>query len=202
MRFKVFIKNYTALTIGGGAEGRTDISLNDLIIPPSSIKGSMRTAINKFLPQNYTSCGKIRPEEITEKHKELGKPCDVCLLFGYPKSRDIGCFTINIVTDLEKLDKVSFTRVAIDDKTQKAVEGGLFSQEAISPESEVVIEVNFRDSCRERMLKLLLYSLSALRLWRLGRNAMIDLKIENICEKYKCDEEMKKIVTNLENYLW
>ncbi|BFH74740.1 RAMP superfamily CRISPR-associated protein [Sulfurisphaera javensis] len=206
MKFKVWIKNYTSLTIGGGSEGKADISISDLVIPPSSIKGAMRTAINFYLKETdlknkYSSCYEIRPDKIKERHSN-GKPCDVCKLFGYPDSKDIGCFTINVVTDVEKLPKYVLTRVSIEDKTQKAKEGALFSQETIPPENEIEIEIDFR--CDDNhMLKLLLYSLSALRLWRLGRNSLIDLKVEDICQKVNnCDNEMREIFNSLKDYMW
>jgi len=201
---RVTLKNLSSLTVGGGSTiSSIDIPLNPLILPASTIKGAMRTAVHNaieyLLPEGekkYTSCGEIKPEKI--------KPCDVCSLFGYPNSRDTGCFTIEIDEEkLQKSKKTYITRVAIDDKTQIASEGSLFTQEVIPPNNEFSFSIFYR--CDLRLFKLLLYSILALRYWRLGRNSMVDVKVENageICKSIQCDDEVKSILSQLSSYMW
>ena len=201
MEFGLVVKNLTSLTVGGGSSiGAVDIPLNPMVLPTSTIKGVLRTAVHNYLPNGYSSCGRIEPEEIKKAHKGKG-PCDVCTLFGYPDYRDSGCFTLTV--DVPSVKKYKVTRVKIDDKTQRSEEGALFTQEVVSPNTEFEVTVYFRDSCGEKMLKLLLYSVLALRLWRIGRNAMVDVKLkDDICRKVKCDQEMKDIVSSLSEYMW
>ncbi|AAY81341.1 RAMP superfamily CRISPR-associated protein [Sulfolobus acidocaldarius] len=201
MEFKMRIKNLTSLTIGGGSViVGTDIPFSELEIPSSSIKGVLRTAVTQFLPQGFTSCNEVEPKMIRQAHR--GKePCDVCQLFGYPDARTEGC--VNFMVETKDLKKYRLMRVSIEDKTQKAKEGALFSQEVVKPGTEVVVNVIYRDNCGERLLKLLLSSVLALRYWRLGRNALVDVKLEeDLCKRVKCDPEMGKIVGLLTNYMW
>lgn len=199
---KVTLKNLSSLTIAGGSTISTiDIPLNPFTLPASSIKGTMRTAIHnviqvlKLLPEDkYTSCGEVEPEKI--------KPCDVCNLFGYPNSKSSGCFTIE-VDKVVKDNRTYITRVSIDDKKQIVNEGSLFNQEVIPPNNEFLFSIYYR--CDMRLFKLLLYSLLALRYWRLGRNSMIDVKVNNvdeICKSVQCDSETKEILSQLSNYMW
>lgn len=201
MEFKVAIKNLSFLTVGGGSGiGAVDIPLNPLILPSSTVKGVLRTAITNYLPPNYSSCGKIEPDEIKEEHKGKGV-CDVCKLFGYPDSKDLPCFTLAV--KIPEVNRYRVTRVKINDRTQRSEDKGLFTQEVIPANTEFEVTVYFRDSCGDRMLKLLLYSFLALRYWRMGRSAMVDVKLkEDLCSKVKCDQEMKEIVTSLTEYLW
>ncbi|QPG48915.1 hypothetical protein HFC64_02205 [Saccharolobus solfataricus] len=197
---KVSMRNLSSLTIAGGSTiSSIDIPLNPLGVPPSTIKGTMRTAVHNLLPNGYTSCGEVEPESIREAHKN--GVCDVCKLFGYPDSLT-GCFTIEV----SKTDyRTSYiTRVSIDDKTQRAKEGSLFTQQIILPNSDISFTVYY--NCNdERLFKLLLYSILDLRYWRLGRNTMIDVKVNNveeICKSVKCDEEINGILNQLSRYLW
>jgi CRISPR/Cas system CSM-associated protein Csm3 (group 7 of RAMP superfamily) len=180
-----------------------DIGFNDMGIPGSSIKGSMRTAISWAIREglsNFTSCGEIRPEKIEEAHKQKGV-CDVCKLFGYP-----GHEGILRVSSIKVDKKETLTRVSINDSTNTAKEEALFKQEVVPPDSEFTFEIDLNTKdCK--MLELTLLSLYFLRLWRLGRGAMIDLKVENIKEYPKdcpseTEEEIKKIMKELGEWLW
>lgn len=186
------------LTIGGSTTfSLTDNPLHPMVVPPSSIKGTLRTAISNFLPKGYTSCNGTSPEEIMKAHEREGV-CDVCKLFGYP-NHESDCIKIEVV-GAQKLDRLIVTRVSINDKTQTAEKGKLFSSEAVKPLSEFEVKIYFNEKCGDRLLKLLLYSLLALRLWRLGRNAMIDLKL--VYEGSPKDDEMRVLLDRLSNYLW
>ncbi|QGA53984.1 hypothetical protein GFS03_05035 [Sulfolobus sp. E5-1-F] len=197
---KVSMKNLGSLTIAGGSTiSSIDIPLNPLGVPPSTIKGAMRTAVHNLLPKGFTSCGEIEPESIKEAHKN--GICDVCKLFGYPDSLT-SCFTIEVSQANYRVSHI--TRVSIDDKTQKAKEGSLFTQQIILPNSDISFTIHY--NCNdERLFKLLLYSILGLRYWRLGRNTMVDVKVNNveeICKTVRCDDEIKGILNQLSKYLW
>ncbi|ACP37673.1 RAMP superfamily CRISPR-associated protein [Saccharolobus islandicus] len=197
---KVSMKNLASLTIAGGSTiSSIDIPLNPLGIPPSSIKGAMRTAVHNLLPKGYTSCGEVEPESIKKAHEK--GICDVCKLFGYPDSLT-SCFTIEVSHADYRISYL--TRVSIDDKTQKVKEGSLFTQEVILPNNNISFTIYY--TCNdERLFKLLLYSILDLRYWRLGRNTMVDVKVNNvedICKGIKCDDEIKGILNQLSSYLW
>lgn len=197
---KVSLKNLSSLTIAGGsAISSIDIPLNPMTMPASSIKGAMRTAVSYainvlHLLQGYTSCGEIRPEKLDR--------CDVCSLFGYPNARDSGCFVIE-VNEKKDVKKTYITRISINDKTQTANKGSLFTQEIVPANEEFSFVIYYR--CDLRLFKLLLYSLLALRYWRLGRNSMVDVKVNNaeeICKSVNCDDETKAILSQLSSYMW
>ncbi|MBP1358192.1 MAG: hypothetical protein JZD40_06890 [Sulfolobus sp.] len=207
IRLEVEAKNLSSLTIGGTSYNITvDTPFNSLGIPPSTIKGVMRTAINFFLDmtlEKFTSCRQVEPGLIKESHKE---PCDVCTLYGYPDSPE-GKVTVEVKTKVE--EKFVLQRVRINDKTNIAEEGALFSQEVIKPETALHFNVYYRGSKNDRLFKLLLYSLLALRLWRIGRNSMIDLKVKRAEEfinggwkEFNIEEVDKEIGKALKRYLW
>ncbi|AOL17557.1 hypothetical protein BFU36_00060 [Sulfolobus sp. A20] len=191
------------MTIAGGSTiGIVDIPFNELGIPSSSLRGVMRTAVSNLLPNGFTSCGEIEPNRMRKAHGS--SPCDVCRLYGYPDSKDGGCFTILMDQVVE--EKHLITRVSIDDKTQKAKDGSLFTQQIIKPGREFKAKIIYRCEDDIKLFNLLLYSLSALRYWRLGRNAMVDVKVltkkEEVCNKVKCNDETEKLLDFLSDYLW
>ncbi|WP_216604156.1 RAMP superfamily CRISPR-associated protein [Acidianus sp. RZ1] len=193
LRFK--IKNLSSLTVGGtSASATVDTPFSSLGIPGSTIKGVMRTAVSNMVSsgilKGYTSCNEIEPEMIIMKHKKMGGDCDVCKLFGYPEVEG-RLFVGNIRLTKEKF---KLTRVSIEDKTGKAKEGGLFSQEVIKPgeefEGEVILDLaGLDEESKLKQVKLLLSSILALRFWRFGRGGMIDIKLEEgekICKVIDC----------------
>lgn len=189
MIIRVKARALNSLTVGGGTStGIVDISFNELGIPGSSIKGAMRTAISKAIEEGevtgYTSCGEIEPSKM--------KDCDVCRVFGYPNHEGI----VNVHGVVVK-PKAVLTRVAIDDRTLKAKKGSLFKQEVLKPgtEFEFLVEVKDNATCRE--IKLVLLSLFYLRLWKLGRGGMIDLKVEEFPQG--CDFSD---LESLKRWLW
>jgi Uncharacterized protein predicted to be involved in DNA repair (RAMP superfamily) len=201
VEFKVKLRNLSSLTVGGGdIFGAADVPMNVFDLPASSVKGAMRTAISKFTPQGYTSCGEVRPDKL-----DVGDPCDVCRLFGRTGHWGDSCFTVTQVKTEEGERKELLARVRIDRRSWKASKGGLFTQEVFGPKSEFTFLITYHCDDR-RLLKLLLYSISALRYWRLGRNAMIDLRIEDadsLCREI-CgdDQEMRELITSLGDFIW
>lgn len=209
IKLEVEAKNLSSLTIGGTSHSIVvDTPFNSLGIPSSTIKGVLRTAINFFLPEGegFTSCRQIEPDLITASHGE--KPCDVCMLFGYPGSPE-GLVNVEVKTKIE--EKFVLTRVKINDKTNTAEKEALFSQEVIKPQTTFHFNVYYNGDKKDRLFKLLLYSLLALRLWRIGRNSMVDLRVKRAEEleangkwkEFDIEEEVdKEIGKALKGYLW
>jgi CRISPR/Cas system CSM-associated protein Csm3 (group 7 of RAMP superfamily) len=197
---RVKIKTLNSLTVGLETSfGIVDVGFNQLGIPGSSIKGVMRTAITWTILtgqlNKFTACGEIEPSRISNAH--MKGVCDVCKLFGYPDHA--GKIVINTV---EVKKKHVLRRVSINDETLTAKKNALFVQEVIKPGEEFEINIRLNsNSCRD--MELLLYSLYYMRLWRLGRGGMIDLKVEQFDECVDGDgkdiETLKKV---LSNWLW
>ncbi len=189
MIIKVKAKALSSLTVGGNTSiGSVDVAFNELGIPGSSIKGAMRTAISKAIMEGeikgYTSCGEIEPKKMKE--------CDVCRVFGSPEHEGI----VN-VHGVKLSPQAVLTRVAIDDRTMKAMEKALFKQEVIKPNTEFEFTVEIKDGASCSDIKLILLSLFYLRLWRLGRGGMIDIKVDEFpqgCDFSELDE--------LRRWLW
>ena len=190
MIIKVKAKALSSLTVGGNTSiGSVDIAFNELGIPGSSIKGAMRTAISKAIEEgevkDYTSCGEIEPSKM--------KDCDVCRVFGKPNQEGV----VNVHGVLVTPNAV-LTRVSIDDGNLKAKEGSLFKQEVVKPNTEFEFEVEVKDSASCKEIRLVLLSLFYLRLWRLGRGGMIDLKVEDF-PHINCDFSD---LESLKRWLW
>ncbi|QOJ79812.1 hypothetical protein IG193_08700 [Infirmifilum lucidum] len=181
VRIEVELKPLSSLTVGGSSPSSSaDIPFNRLLVPPSTIKGSMRTAVTALLPDCYTACGEVEPRLIRLRHGKMGGPCDVCKLFGYPDSPG----RVYVTVESQPGEFHLLSRVSIDDERWVAEEKKLFSQQVIKPGETIVVSVamdtrGLGQDEEERLVRLLLYSLHALRLWRLGRGAMVDLRVRS-----------------------
>ncbi|AWR98665.1 RAMP superfamily CRISPR-associated protein [Metallosphaera hakonensis] len=204
MKFKIWIKNLSSLTVGGSTDlGEVDVPMNRMGFPASSVKGAMRTALHRAVKEwgeemkeynlRLTSCGEIDPDFMKRAHR--GKPCDVCNLFGTPSSSVEGrsrvrIYQVEVPNEVHKL-----TRVSIDRKTRTKREGALFSQEVYKPKEVFQFEIELEDP-RDHDLTMVLLSLLYMRYFRVGRGGMIDVKVENPCSN-GCDEFTKKLAERL-----
>ena len=216
MRFNVRVKALTTLCVGGGApEPGIDIAFakritpdgeQEYYIPGSSFKGALRSAACRVAKAyGFSFCGKIDPGELEKVHRN-GEACHVCRLFGYPSRYAGRGWSRLFVSDLEPAAEFKpfiMTRVRIDDRSLRAVEGGLFNLEYIPPGVEFHGEVWLRD-WDEDLLALLILSLAELRLDRFGRASIIDLRVEE-------DEELEKelrgtrwmeLLIDLREWMW
>ncbi|BBD73378.1 hypothetical protein HS1genome_1767 [Sulfodiicoccus acidiphilus] len=210
MRFVVTVRNLSSLTLGGSAVvSHVDVPMNQLGFPPSSLKGVMRTAatvaVREGLARGFTACGEVEPTYLGIAHSD--GPCDVCRLFGYP-----GSMGSKVVVRLTRGEAPTFTltRVSIDDGSGTAEEGKLFTQEVYSPGTQFTFEVDLL-SQDARLRKLLLYSMAVLRTWRVGRNSLVDLRLEGVvnggnlvplCQAVKCDGEETELQEALKEWMW
>jgi CRISPR/Cas system CSM-associated protein Csm3 (group 7 of RAMP superfamily) len=150
----------------------------ELYIPGSTLKGVLRSSasrVSKFY--GFTSCGEVRPEKIDEAHRSNGV-CDVCRLFGYPKSGEQSPLIVSDLVSKKRPETIELTRTRIDDSSLKVAEGALFTIEYVYPKTIFEGTISFLD-VESRLLGLLLLSMAELRLGRFGRGSMIDLMIED-----------------------
>jgi len=177
-----------------------------IYIPGSSLKGVLRSAASRVASSyGFKSCGGVRPEFIEELHKDFGGPCDVCKLFGYPK---VGIPSPLIVSDLKPAEGTlrevfSMTRIRLNDETLKAAEGALFTSEHLGSHVEFSGYVIVLTEDQE-LLGLLCLSIAELRLGRIGRHSIIDIKLEETekLEKLLASSRWRPLVEDLRGWLW
>ncbi len=147
-------------------------------IPGSSFKGALRSASCRIAELfNFKNCGEIDIERIENMHKLMGSICDVCKLFGYPKS---DTSSILKVSDLEPHSNINVqvvTGIRIDDSSGKVVKGALFTSEKLY-NTEFIGEISLNTTDID-LIGLTLLSIAELRLDRFGRRSMIDIIIED-----------------------
>lgn len=175
----------------------------EVYMPGSSLKGALRSAASRVSDAyGYESCKEIRPELIEQKH-DAQDVCDVCKLFGYPKSGAPSPLMVSDLKPMKEVEILEITRVRIDDSSLKASEGALFAMECIPPdtifEGKLILV-----GADQKLLGLLLLSLAELRMDRFGRHSIIDLIIEDATT---LREELKgtpwlTLVDDLKEWLW
>jgi CRISPR/Cas system CSM-associated protein Csm3 (group 7 of RAMP superfamily) len=147
-------------------------------IPGSSFKGALRSSASRIADLfGFKCCGEIDIERIEKAHERMGGVCDVCRLFGYPKSN---APSVLKVSDLELQGDVNVETVAgirIDDSSGKVATGALFTSEKVYG-VEFAGEISLSD-VDVNLIGLTLLSLAELRLDRFGRRSMVDVMIED-----------------------
>ncbi|MEM2480883.1 MAG: RAMP superfamily CRISPR-associated protein [Candidatus Hadarchaeales archaeon] len=197
IEFRVEARPLGLFTVGGGAVEvfGPDVPFikerGKIFIPGSTFKGLLRSAASRVAQMyGFSCCGGIRPEELCGS-------CDVCKLFGSVNSQGKV-----IVGNLEAVGHTLLwlTRVRIDDESNKAEEGGLFTQEHSSGGS---FSGRIRVMEDVRGLGLLLLALAELRTGRAGRKSLLDVRIsETAGLREKVEERWRKLVDGLEKFLW
>lgn len=174
-----------------------------IFIPGSSFKGSLRSATSRIAgPYGFKSCKEVSPGRIEAAHSS-GGICDVCQLFGYPKSNVPSKV---IVSDLDCVGHprtMGLTRVRIDDSSLKAAEGALFTSECVLPGTVFKGSISVR-GVGANLLGLLLLGLAELRMGRFGRASAIDLMLEDTAS---LEEALKgtrwySLLVDLKGWLW
>ena len=157
-------------------------------IPGSSFKGALRSSSCRIAESfNFKNCGEVDVERIEDAHKRMGGVCDVCKLFGYPKSNAPSALK---VSDLELQGDVNVETVAgirIDDSSGKVATGALFTSEKVYG-VEFAGEISLSD-VDVNLIGLTLLSLAELRLDRFGRRSMVDVMIED-------DGQLESVIKN------
>lgn len=194
IRLGLRVKPVTLFTIGGGIG---EVAGADILfirkqckglkkcvyIPGSSFKGALRTAATRVARYyGFTSCGEVEPGRIKAAHSQ--EPCDVCRLFGYPDQPTPT--SPLVVSDFEPVDPsvklVYVSRVSVRDETLTAEQGGLYTVEHVVPGTEFKGFIDLylkQEDETARLIPLLLLGLAELRMWRMGRGSLVDLKLEN-----------------------
>jgi len=217
IKFNLEVRAVTLLTVG---MSMTDVLGADVVvarknthndkvvpyIPGPSMKGAVRTAASRVAPAyGFSSCGQIEPSRIEEAHKAMNGPCDVCRLFGYPSQNLEGQSKVYF-TDLnlstENYSTILITRVSLDDKTLSARSHALYTVEHLIPGTLFRGEVRVSEDAKS-LLPLLLLGLAELRLGRIGRGSLVDLRIDDKGElEPHLGPQWKGLLNALRSWLW
>lgn len=179
-----------------------ELVAHEVYIPGSSFKGALRSAASRVAEAyGFTSCGEVKPQLIEKAHGS-GGICDVCKLFGYPKSKSQAPLFVSDLEPVGQTQSIVVTRVRLDDQTLKVAEGALFTTEHILPSAEFKGTILVHGA-EPRLLRLLLLALAELRLGRFGRRSLVDLKIE---EDVELERELEgawlELLNDLRRWLW
>ncbi|NAZ25690.1 MAG: hypothetical protein GU357_08035 [Thermofilum sp.] len=173
-------------------------------VPGSSFKGAWRTATSRIAESyGFESCGEIDPERISDAHRNLGRTCDVCMLFGQPGSPfDASKVWVGDFEPVGETPTDIVVRVSLDDKTQTAREGALYSMEHVLPGAEFLGEVRVLDEAKN-LLPLLMLGLAELRTGVLGRRSLVDIRLEdNGLLNGLVGSEWLPLLEGLRKWLW
>lgn len=171
-------------------------------IPGSSFKGVLRSSACRIAEKfGFKSCGEIDVSRIEESHSKIGV-CDVCRLFGYPKSNAPSVLS---VSDLEPQGQVLssiVTGIRVNRDSGVVDEGALYTIEKVY-DVEFLGEISLNTDDVD-LIGLLLVSLAELRLDRFGRRSQIDLKIEDTeaLESILKDSKWIMLVNELKRWLY
>jgi len=164
-------------------------------IPGSSLKGALRSAASRIAEcYGFKTCGEIRPEKIGLCS------CDVCQLFGKPNSLPSPLMVGDMELEGEK-QPFPVTRVRLEDRTMRAEEGGLYTQEHLcwtEFKGKMIVR-----PVEKKLLGLLLLSMAELRTGRVGRDTIVDLKLEDTEHlRNEIKPEWIALLNELEKWLW
>lgn len=182
-----------------------------IYIPGSSFKGALRSATSRIAKAyGFSSCGFIEPELINKSHNISGV-CDVCRLFGYPGNKISSPLSVSDFELINRATTFTMTRTKINDESLKVEEGALYKYEHLSTDAEFrgFIEIDFKKlkdmkNKEVDITGLILLGLAELRLDRMGRRSLFDLKLDNA-------EELKNLLNgtkwddllhDIERWLW
>lgn len=177
---------------------------SQLYVPGSSLKGALRSSASRVAKAyNFRSCAQTLPERIRKHEEHRKSPCDVCKIFGWPDRKDGEAKLF--VSDLLQQNAVqpfSSTRIRISDDSGTVAEGALFVVEQLPLDSEFKGEVCYK-GLDGQSLGLLLLAFAELRLGRIGRRSLVDIKLEETDELVKdVDARWKGLLSELGDWLW
>ena len=170
----------------------------EVVIPGSSFKGALRSAAYRIAEAyGFRSCG--------GRWCDKKNPCDVCALFGVSGNSIPSALKVSDFKPKTRAETLIVNRIRIDDSSMNVSEGGLFSEEYLPPGIEFsgMLELS-GGVISQDLAGLLLLSLAELRLGRLGRHSLFDLRIDE-------DEEFSELVSgskyselldDLRRWLW
>jgi len=172
-------------------------------IPGSSLKGSLRAAAGKVASAyGFTSCGRVNPELMEKIHGKRGT-CDVCDLFGKPKSNVPSPLFVGNLEPAKSPITLTITRIRVDDSSLKVAKGALFTSEHCLSNIEFRGLIRIMGSVRRELLGLLLLSFAELRLGRFGKHSLVDIKLENTDQlRGILEPRWIPLLDRLERWLW
>ncbi|NVM01154.1 MAG: hypothetical protein HWN67_02380 [Candidatus Helarchaeota archaeon] len=136
------------------------------VIPATSIKGVLRTNAMKIAHLlGLKSCGKIKPEDITQAHKSTN--CHVCSIFGAPNIPSKIIVEDAISKDKEIIfDK--YTGIKLNSKSRVTEKGALFQYEAVGIGQNFQFNIICEGLTTDES-KLLTYAIRELQIYGIGR---------------------------------
>lgn len=172
----------------------------EVYVPGSSFKGALRSAASRIAGSyGFRTCGMTKPELIKSAHGS--GVCDVCDLFGVPGGPTSKVFVSDLIPQ-RGFKTLKVTRIRLEDSALKAAKGALFTTECVSPRAEFAGTLQVVNA-NVRLLALLLLALAELRLGRLGRGSLLDLRIEDDAAlRNAITSEWLPLLNELEEWLW
>jgi len=170
----------------------------ELMVPGSSFKGALRSAAHRMAEvYGFRSCG--------GRECAGDDPCVVCELFGTPGGSTPSILRVSDFKPKNKVYTFTLRRIRMEDSLMRVAEGGLFAEEYLPPGSEFSGILELVDGRADRPHgEILLLSLAELRLGRLGRHSLFDIRIRE-------DEGFRRLISgsryaelleDLRRWLW
>jgi len=180
-------------------------------IPASSLKGALRSAASRiassYTSGRFTSCGQVDPVLIAKAHRtnrDTYEECSVCRLFGSPGRMNSPLLFFEDLIPQGGRDGAGasvITRVRIQDTSLRAITAGLYKSEVIWG-MEFAGKIYYSDEVKS-LLPLLLLAIAELRMDRLGRRSIIDVKLtETMDLRNDLESSWHSLLTGLETWLW
>ncbi len=149
-------------------------------IPGSSFKGALRSSASRIAEvYGFRSCGETLANRL---HKQGGgvdlNTCAVCHVFGYPGSGFSKIVVDDFIPDGKEVRVFRVTHVGLEDSSLTKSEHKLYMSEVIPPNIVFNGSIEVEDGLEDGGLKLLMLALAELRLGRIGKNSMVDLRID------------------------
>lgn len=156
---------------------------NQCVIPGSTIKGLLRTALYRVAPTvGKAGCNEIVPDRM--------RMCPVCDLLGMP-NRPSKVF-VQDALPTHGVDITLATGIAIDRSAGKVSEGALFTSEYVVPDSHFTFKIE-ADDLNANQLKLLLTGFIEMAESGFGRmRQKMEMNLREIDGPFPADPELEK----------
>jgi CRISPR/Cas system CSM-associated protein Csm3 (group 7 of RAMP superfamily) len=146
-------------------------------IPGSSFKGALRSSASRIAEAyGFTSCGETLAWRLHQSGQIDFNTCAVCYIFGHPGKGNSKIVVDDLLPE-NKVEVHRITHVGLEDTTLARSEHKLYTVEVVPPDTVFSGSIEVEDGLEKNGVKLLMLALAELRLGRLGRNTMIDLRI-------------------------
>ena len=150
-----------------------------IYIPGSSFKGALRSSASRIAEvYGFRSCGETLANRLHKQGEVDLNTCAVCHVFGYPGSGFSRIVVDDFIPDGKEVRVSRITHVGLDDASLTKSEHKLYTVEVVPPNTIFKGSIEVEDALEGGGLKLLILALAELRLGRIGKNTMVDLRID------------------------